>query len=61
MSELTVIFKDSERTYRQKFLLYETFSVAHDDPVILRCINEAKLNFQAEPDEINIKIHLEIQ
>lgn len=61
MSELTVIFKDSERTYRQKFLIYENFSVTPDDAVILRCINEAKLNFQAEPEEIKIKIHMEVQ
>lgn len=61
MSELTVIFKDSERTYRQKFLIYEEFNIAIHDPTIMRCIHEAKLNFQAEPEEIKIKIHLEIQ
>lgn len=61
MSELTVVFKDSERTYRQKFLIYEEFNIAIHDPVIMRCIQEAKLNFQAEPEEIKIKIHLEIQ
>lgn len=61
MTELTVILKDSDRTYRQKFLVYETYSVIEDDPVILRCIEEAKKNFDGEPEEINIKIHLEIQ
>ncbi len=61
MTELTVILKDSDRTYRQKFLVYEVYSTTEDDPVILRCIDEAKKNFDGEPEEINIKIHLEIQ
>ena len=61
MSELTVILKDSERTYRQKFLVYEAYCPAHDDPLIMRCILEAKKNFDGEPEDINIKIHLEIQ
>ena len=61
MSELTVILKDPERTYRQKFLLYDVYSVCMEDPVIMRCIEEAKKNFEGEPDDIQIKIHLEYQ
>ena len=61
MSELTVILKDSDRTYRQKFLIYESYSPDEHDPVILNCIQEAKKNFEGDPESINIKIHLEIQ
>jgi hypothetical protein len=61
MSELTVILKDSERSYRQKFLIYENLTPSDDDPVIMRCIEEAKNNFDGEPETIQIKIHLEIQ
>lgn len=61
MSELTVILKDSERTYRQKFLIYDAYCPSHDDPTIMACIMEAKKNFDGEPEDINIKIHLEIQ
>lgn len=61
MSELTVILKDESRTYRQKFLIYATYSVSEDEPEILKCIEEAKKNFEGEPDEITIKISLEIQ
>ena len=61
MSELTVILKDSERTYRQKFLVYEDYYVNAECSVILKCIEEAKKNFQGDPEEIKIKIHLEIQ
>jgi hypothetical protein len=61
MSELTVILKDSDRTYRQKFLIYEAYSMSDDDPVIRMCIEEAKKNFEGDPEKIQIKIHLEIQ
>lgn len=61
MTELTVILKDSDRTYRQKFLIYETYSVTDNDPVINTCIEEAKKNFEGDPETIQIKIHLEIQ
>ena len=61
MSEITVILKDAERTYRQKFLIYEVYSVRDDDAVIQQCIAEAKTNFQGEPERIQVKIHMEIQ
>lgn len=60
MSEITVILKDEERSYRQKFLIYEHYSVSHDDPVILACIEHAKKNFQGNADIVQIKIHMEI-
>jgi hypothetical protein len=61
MTELTVILKDADRTYRQKFLIYETYSPQEDDPIVLNCIQEAKKNFEGNPETITIKIHLEIQ
>ncbi len=61
MNELTVILKDEARTYRQKFLIYEVYSVSADDDVILTCIEEAKKNFEGDPDNVQVKIHLEIQ
>lgn len=61
MNELTVILKDSDRTYRQKFLIYEDYMPRDDDPVVLMCIEESKKNFEGEPENIQVKIHLEIQ
>jgi hypothetical protein len=61
MNELTVILKSDDRTYRQKFLVYEDYIVSHDDALILACITEAKKNFGGHPDSIQIKIHMEIQ
>lgn len=61
MSELTVILKDAERNYRQKFLIYDNYSVTIEDKTIWNCIEEAKKNFEGEPEDIQIKIHLEIK
>lgn len=61
MSELTVILKDSDKTLRFKFLMYVPYTVSVDDPEVVARIEEAKKNFQGDPEEINVKIHLEIQ
>ena len=61
MSELTVILKDSDRTYRQQFVVYDEYSASIDDPFILSCIEEAKKNFRGEPESVQVKIHMEIQ
>lgn len=61
MSEVTVILKDPERVYRQKFLVYEQYCVSDDDSVILNCIKEAKKNFDGHPESVIVKIHLQIQ
>lgn len=56
--ELTVILKDSERTYKQKFLCYQTFELSDSDPYLLECIREAKDNFNAAPEDIIINAKL---
>jgi hypothetical protein len=61
MNELVVILKDDSRTYRQKFLIYEVYTVSEKDALILKCIEEAKKNFEGNPESIQVKIHLEIQ
>lgn len=61
MSELTVVLKSEDRTYRQKFLIYEDYLVSLEDPIILQCIEDAKKTFEGEPDSIQIKIHMEMQ
>ena len=60
MSELTVILKDESRTYRQKFLSYEIYEAIESSPYIIHCIEEAKKNFEGEPDSITIKISIEV-
>lgn len=61
MTELTVILKDSDRTYRQKFLVYEPYCMVDSDPIVCKCIEEARKSFEGEPESIQIKSHLEIR
>ncbi len=61
MNELTVVLKDSERTYRQKFMIYEQYVASQDDPLIITCIEEAMKSFVGEPESVQVKIHMEIQ
>jgi len=61
MVELTVILKDPERTYRQKHLIYEPFSMCEDDQTIKDCIDKSLLDFPDKPESIQIKVSMEIQ
>lgn len=53
--ELTITIKDSERTYKQKFLVYEPISMTPNDPIICKSIDEARVNFQGEPEDIVVR------
>jgi len=55
MTELTVSIKGSEQTYKQKFMIYETFKWSFDDPIVLECVETAKSNAKI-PDIDDIKI-----
>ncbi len=59
--ELTVVLKDSERTYRQKFLTYSDFCLIEEDPIIKECVSEARKNFDGEPEDIQIRVLMVIK
>lgn len=59
--ELTVVLKDAERTYRQKFLEYDQVSMIACDKTIERCIQEARTNFEGEPEDIQVKALLVVR
>lgn len=60
-SELTVIVKDSEKTLRKKFMVYNKIWLDTEDPEINACVKETLVNFGVEPDSIQVKIHMEIK
>jgi hypothetical protein len=57
-SELTVSVKDEEKTLKKKFLLYDSYQVDENDPVIKDCIDQVLKNFAGEPDRITVKINM---
>ena len=59
--ELTVILKDTERTYRQKFLVYADILLVPEDPTIMNCIEQARKNFEGEPEDIQVRVLLVVR
>ncbi len=56
--ELTVIVKDEERTFKQKFLEYEAFTVDENDPLLRARVSEVLKSFNGAPEDVIIKISL---
>ena len=54
-TEITVTLKGDDRTYKEKFLIYERFSFSLDCPVLKACVEKAKQGFKGEPLDILIK------
>ena len=59
-AELTVIVKDSEKTLRNKHLIYEQFICSDIDPIVKDCIDKTIAEFKGVPDDIKVKINLEV-
>ncbi|HEX4374872.1 MAG TPA: hypothetical protein VHZ50_16325 [Puia sp.] len=60
-SELSVTIKDSEKSLTKKYLQYEIYAVHEEDFVIKNAIQETLANFDGEPENIIVKIKMEIQ
>lgn len=60
MIEMTVTIKDSESTYKQKFLIYEPCLLSEDDVHIKECIDEALEAFGKAAESITLKLTLEV-
>lgn len=53
--ELTVTVKDSERTLKREFLIYEPITFVDTDPIISRHVKESLEEFKGEPDDVKIR------
>ncbi len=60
VSELTVTIKDEEKTLKNKFLLYDLYSVHSEDPIIKSCISKSLEGFQGVPTDVKIRINMVI-
>ena len=61
VSELTVILKDAEGTYKQTFVSYEDYIPRKQDEFVKSCIAIALQYFNREPDSVKIKITFEVE
>lgn len=58
-SEVTVILKNEDTTFRKQFNCYEEFQLSQECPILLKMVNQAKQEFKLIPDDISVKVHLE--
>lgn len=61
VSEITVVVKDEEKSLRSKYLIYESYTVDENDPIIKDCLVKTLNNFDGEPIDIIVNIKIEIQ
>lgn len=61
VSEICVTIKDSEKTLRSKYLIYEVYTVEENNPTIQKCVEQTLENFDGEPDQIIVSIKFGIQ
>ena len=52
---LTVILKGEDKTYREKFLIYDTVVLDEESTIIKDCIVTAKKNFRDPIEEVQVK------
>lgn len=61
LSEVTIVIKDEERTYRKKHLIYDLYQVDEHDPILAECIRETEKEFNGDPTDIQIKISMVVR
>lgn len=57
-SIITITIQDDEKSYKKKHLVYESYQVSANDPVIRNIIAEGLKEFSGEPSDIKLKISL---
>jgi len=61
LSEITVVVKNEEKRQTTKHLVYDIYTVHEEDPIIKGFIDQALKQFNDEPDDIRIKISMEVK
>ena len=61
VTELVVTIKNSEASYKQKFMLYDPYLITSDDETVKKCIDETLANSKLEPEDISVRVFLSIQ
>ena len=59
--ELSVTVKNEEKKQTTKHMIYEVCTVSETDPIIFKFIDQAVKEFNGEPEDIRIKITLEVK
>ena len=60
-NEITITVKDNERTLKMKHLVYSTFCMNQDDPVIQELIALTVKEYHAIPDKVRVSCKFEVE
>lgn len=58
-SEVTVILKGEDSTFRKQFNCYEEISISSECSSLRKMIEQTKKEFKGVPDEIQLRVHVE--
>jgi hypothetical protein len=58
--ELTITIRGEDRTYKQKFLIYEPITLSDQDPTIQKCLQEALSAAKIVPEDIKIRTVMQV-
>ena len=59
VAEITVTVKNEEKNMKKKFLIYDDFKAAEDDPLLQKCFQEVCREFKDEISSAKVRINLE--
>lgn len=59
-SILTITVKDDERTHKTKHLVYDSYMVNPDDPILKEFIGKAVTEFNGDPTDVVVRISLDV-
>lgn len=59
--EMAITVKNDEKRQTTNYLIYDACAVSAEDPIIQAHIEAAVKEFNAEPDDIRVKITLEVK
>ena len=57
---MTITIKGDDRTYKQKFLIYDPITLSDSDPTIQKCLQEALSAAKITPDDIKIRTVMQV-
>jgi hypothetical protein len=60
-SELSITVKNEEKRQTTNHLIYDTYAINEEDPIVKELIDQAVTQFNASVDSIRIKISMEVK
>mgnify|MGYP001571625366 CR=1 FL=1 len=58
-SEVNVILKNEDTTFKKQFNCYEEFQLSQECPILGKMVEQAKREFKLIPDDISVRISME--